>query len=80
MEKEEIKKRIENIYKGIKGFEKDLENIRKNVCKHEETEEGLYEWGGPGHIIKAEICSICGEFIKNLEPEIDFYYVTNSEK
>lgn len=46
MEKKEIKKRVKEIYAGMEAFKDELKDIRENICKHEETHEGLYQWGG----------------------------------
>ena len=58
-----IKDKVQKAYNAIKKAEEDLELLRK-VCEHPETEECNYQWGGPGHIVPATMCSVCGKVLK----------------
>lgn len=63
MEKEEIAKECERMYEQIRIAEARLSEVR-DICKHEKTYQGNYQWGGAGHTSLAEICEYCGKPVK----------------
>jgi hypothetical protein len=59
----DLKTQVEHCYTMIKTFEKELERIRKEECKHPQTEKVNYMWA-PGHIEpNTSVCTVCGEII-----------------
>lgn len=64
MDTSEIKKECNICYEQIKVANERLKELR-DICQHENTEQGLYSWR-VGCINKCEICSDCGEVIKNM--------------
>jgi hypothetical protein len=62
--KNEIKQECEKMYLQIKQAEDRLKEIR-SVCKHPNTFVGFFSWR-TGTVVKGEICSDCGTFIKEI--------------
>lgn len=64
----DIKERVEELYKIIENAKAELEDIR-SYCPHHKTYIGLYQWGGPGHIVEGDICETCGKYLGTGSPE-----------
>lgn len=64
----DIRKEIDSLYDVRKTALEQIENIRENICKHEETYEGNYSWR-IGNIQPAIFCKNCDKLIKIIEPE-----------
>lgn len=64
MDNEEIRTTCEELYDAIKTAKERLTEIREQ-CPHDDTYEGLWAWA-EGHIIPANICQHCGNFVSSL--------------
>lgn len=65
MDNEEIKVTCEELYDTIRSAKERLAEIRAK-CPHDDTYEGLWAWA-EGHIIHANICQYCGNFVSSRE-------------
>lgn len=64
MNKEEIKIKCTHLYAEIQDAKDRLKMLRE-ICKHEDTFEGMWEWR-VGSTFPAIVCSHCGQLIKQL--------------
>lgn len=55
--------RTHKCYNAIKEAQAELKDIRENLCEHPHTHMANYYFG-PGRISVAEVCSVCGELMK----------------
>lgn len=67
MKNEEIKIKVQNIYKSIRELDVELSLIRKN-CLHESVNLVNYMWA-PGHVGAAHVCEYCGDVVKGATNE-----------
>ena len=56
-----LKRKVDNLYRVIKNADAELERVRKEDCRHPQTETVNYAWA-IGHVMPdTEVCVVCGE-------------------
>jgi hypothetical protein len=71
-----VQNQVNVMYDLIKMGEKALAVLRSQ-CDHPESKECNYQWGGPGHIVPATMCSVCGKILKTQFDDIKFDDINN---
>lgn len=74
MKKEEIRNKVDELYKIIEDARIELKIIRVEKCEHTEFKIGNYGCA-PGHFALAKICTTCDEYLSLAEEDNQQNYI-----